>query len=143
MKKVVVLLMILVATASFAQEGGKRKGKLKNMSPEQVATLQTKKATLALDLSERQQEQIKALLLEKAEIRESKMAAQKGRKDDLGEPVTVDERFARESERLDYQIAQKEKLQQILSKEQMAKWEEMQKRRGHRGKQKGRDKSKR
>jgi len=141
MKKIAVVLLILVAATSFAQDGGKKKGKLKNMSPEQVATLQTKKATLALDLTERQQEQIKTLLLEKAEMRAAAKAASKNRKDDQGEAVTVDERYAREAERLDYQIAQKAELQKILSAEQMAKWEEMQKRRGHRGKGKGHNKS--
>lgn len=141
MKKIAVVLLLLLGATSFAQDGGKKKGKLKNMTPEQVATLQTKKATLALDLTEKQQEQIKTLLLDKAKIRKSAMTSQKARKDDQGESVTVDERFARESERLDYQIAQKAELQKILSAEQMVKWEEMQKRRGHRGKGKGHNKS--
>ena len=141
MKKIVVVLLMLIGMSSFAQDGEKRKGKLKNMTAEQIATLQTKKATLALDLNERQQEQIKSLLLEKAEIRKSKMAAQKNRKDDQGETVTVDEKFARENERLDRQIAEKAELQKILSPEQMEKWEKMRKRRGSHGKGKGQKKS--
>lgn len=142
MKKIAVVLLLLIAAASFAQDGGKKKGKLKNITPEEMATLQTKKATLALDLTEKQQEQIKTLLLEKAKIRNSAMSSQKARKDDQGEAVTVDERYAREAERLDYQIAERAELQKILSAEQMAKWEEMQKRRGHPGKRKGHNKSK-
>lgn len=130
MKKLIVIFMILMGTISIAQEV-KRNGKLKNRTPDELATIQTQKATLALDLTERQQKQIKALLLRKAEIRNSKMAAQKGRKDDLGEVVTVDEGLARESERADYQIAQKSELRKILSDKQMEKWEKIQKSRGY------------
>ncbi|KAG1650165.1 hypothetical protein GQR58_028275 [Nymphon striatum] len=109
--------MLLVGITAIAQRGehGSREGK-KDLTAEQVATLKTKKATLALDLTEAQQGQMKTLFLENAKMQKTKMT----------EP----------NERLDHQIAQKAKLKSILSDEQYTKWEKTQRRRskGRKGK---------
>ena len=132
MKKVMILIMLLIGGIALAQrgEGNMREG-TKDLSAEQIATLKTKKATLALDLTEIQQGQMKALLLKNAEMRKAKMEARKVQKES-GErkKYTIEERYARTNERLDYQIAEKAKLKEILSEEQLSKWEKMQNRRG-------------
>ena len=123
--------MLLVGVNAIAQkeERGNREG-IKDLTPEQVATIQTKKATLALDLSEGQQKQMKALMLENATMRKTKMEERKAQKA-KGETNerTSEERYAKANERLDYQITQKAKLKSILSDNQFAKWEKMQHRR--------------
>ncbi|MEP3209307.1 MAG: hypothetical protein ABJN95_08965 [Maribacter sp.] len=136
MRKVVIAMMLLVGVTTLAQRGERNnRGGMKDLSPEQMATLQTKKATLALDLTEAQQAQMKALFIENAKIRKAKMEEKQARKEreDATKP-TSEERYAMANRRLDLQIAQKEKIKQILSEEQMEKWEKIQHRRGKHGK---------
>jgi len=139
MKKVAIAIMLLVGVASLAQRGDQHhRAGMEDISPEQMANLQTKKATLALDLTEVQQTQMKALFLEKAKVRQAKMEERKAQKEN-GETkkLTPEERYAKADERLDHQIAQKEKLKQILSEEQMEKWEKIKQRRGKHRKGRG------
>ena len=139
MKKVAVVLMLLVAITATAQRGDhhSRNG-MKGFNPEQIATLQTKKAILALDLTEVQQGQMKALMLENAKMRKTKMKAHKTQKEN-GEikKLSAEERFTRANDHLDYQIAQKAKLKTFLSEEQLAKWEKMQHKKGRHHMKKG------
>lgn len=138
MKKIAIVLMLLVGVTAIAQRGerGSREGK-KDLTAEQVATLKTKKATLALDLTEAQQGQMKTLFLENAKMQKTKMTERKAQKE-KGETKkrTSEERYALANERLDHQIAQKAKLKSILSDEQYTKWEKTQRRRskGRKGK---------
>lgn len=104
------------------------------LTPEQVATLQTKRMTLALDLTQAQQEQVQKLHLENARLRTEKMEeSQKERDDAQGKDLSADERFSRESERLDHMIAQKASMKKILNGEQFEKWEKSLHHRKHRG----------
>lgn len=136
MRKIGIVLMFLVGVCAMAQRGerGSREG-MKDLTVEQVATLQTKKATLALDLTEVQQGQMKALMLENAKMRKTKMEERKALKE-KGETIkrTSEDRYALANERLDHQIAQKAELKNILSDEQYAKWEKTQHRKRKRGK---------
>lgn len=132
MKKIAIALMLLVAITATAQKGNHHnRSHMKDLNPEQIATLQSKKATLALDLTGTQQKQMKVLLLENAELHETRMEAHKDQKEsgELKEQTT-EERYTRTNERLDHQIAQKAKLKTILSEDQLAKWEKMQHRIG-------------
>ena len=136
MNKIVVTMLLLVTTMTLAQEKRERhhRGNMHNMTPEQIATLQTKKMTLALDLSEAQQDQIHALNLEHAQERKSKMEERKAAKEEGGrKELTSEERFAKKNERLDAKLAHKQKMKKILSEAQMEKWEQM-----HHGKRKQR-----
>lgn len=138
MKKVFIVLLLFVGGIALAQKGerGNREG-MKDLSAEQIATLKTKKATLALDLTAAQQDQMKALFLENTKIRKAKMEKRKAQKEN-GETKkrTSEERYAMANARLDHQIAQKAKVKNILSDEQYTKWEKMQHRRvkGRKGK---------
>ena len=131
MKKVMIVMMLLAGGIIFAQKGEKGgRERMKDLSPEQIATLQTKKATLALDLTSAQQTQMKAFFEENAKMRKAKMEERKAQKEsEETKERTSEERYARANERLDHQIAQKAKLKEILSEEQLAKWEKMKYRR--------------
>lgn len=132
MKKVVIVVLMFFGIAALAQRGQKGdRNHMKDLTPEQMATLQTKKATLALDLTQAQQTQMKALFLVNAKERKTKMAERKAQREsgDTKE-LTSEEKYARANSRLDKQIAQKEALKNILSEEQFEKWQKMKYRKG-------------
>lgn len=125
MKKVFLAILLVVGITTIAQE---RKMKDNDLTPEERVELQVKKMTLDLDLSAKQQNEIKTILLENAKLRETKIAEMKKRKES-GEKLTKEERLKMENERLDNQIEMKQKMKTILTEEQMKKWEEKQERR--------------
>ena len=57
MKKLVLAVLLMAGLSSMAQEREMKenRGGLHDLSPEQIATLQTKKMALSLDLNESQQ----------------------------------------------------------------------------------------
>ena len=131
MKKLVIVALLFSGMVAMAQKDemkGREHG-MKDLAPEQIATLQTKKMTLDLDLNETQQTKMKSLLASKAAERKTKMEAYKAQKES-GEKLTSDERYKMQNERLDHQIAQKNEMKKLLNDEQYAKWEKMQDRRG-------------
>lgn len=137
MKKLIVLVVLMAGITAIGQKTERERGHsgdMKNMSPEQVATLQTKKMTLALDLSDDQQKQIQSLNLNNAKNRAEKMQEMKAKRESgEAKKLTSDERYALKTDMLDHQIAQKEKIKKILNKDQYEKWEKMKNRReGHR-----------
>lgn len=125
MKRVLLAILLVVGITTIAQE---RKMKDNDLTPEERVELQVKKMTLDLDLSAKQQNEIKTILLENAKLRETKIAEMKKRKES-GEKLTKEERLKMENERLDNQIEMKQKMKTILTVEQMKKWEEKQERR--------------
>ena len=129
MKTLLASALLLFGLMSYGQRGPHH-GPYKDMTPEQVATLHTKKLNLALDLTEKQQEEIQAIHLEQALLRQEKMEQLK--KQD-GKP-SADERYALMNERLDHQLELKESMKQILSKDQFEKWEKLHVAREMRGK---------
>ncbi|MEM9077538.1 MAG: hypothetical protein AAGC43_10880 [Bacteroidota bacterium] len=138
MKQLVVLMLALVSINAFAQrpEGPKRSMKaMAELSVEQLATLRTKKLTLALDLSESQQAEIMKISLEEAEFKKAKHEELKIKKEN-GErkKLTADERFEMVNARLDHKIAHQQKMKQVLNKEQYETWKELRLRRAMNGK---------
>ncbi|WP_422083547.1 Spy/CpxP family protein refolding chaperone [Ulvibacterium sp.] len=144
MKKIVVLAMLLAGATAMAQEGRKNhhRAAMKDLTPEQIATLHTKKMTLALDLNEAQQKQIQVLSLENAKLRKAKMEERKAKKESgESKKPTSEERYVMQLERLDNQIAHKAEMKAILSPEQYEKWEKLHfHKRKHRGKERNHDK---
>lgn len=136
MKKVVILAMLLVGISAMAQPSQReRRNRMQDLTPEQIATLQTKKATLALDLTAAQQTKMKAIYIEKATIRKAKMEDRMKRKEgDESKQLSTEERYAIANERLDQQIAHKAEVKKILSEEQYQKWQKMQHHRGKKAK---------
>lgn len=125
MKKLLVLALLTVGMTVFAQE---RKMKHDNLTIEERTELQVKKMTLNLNLTEKQQNEIKALLIQNAKEREAKKQELKERKE-AGVKPTKEERLAIQNERLDAQIEMKKKMKAILNDEQMKKWEAQQEKR--------------
>ncbi|MBU2995343.1 hypothetical protein KO500_02815 [Cellulophaga baltica] len=129
MKKVITILVLSIGLNAMAQ--GKRGH---DYTPEQMATLSSKKMTLALDLNEDQQAEIYKMDLETAKDKKAKMAERKkANKDEERKKPSSDERFERESKMLDQKIAKMKKMKSILSKEQFEKWQKMQKNRMKKG----------
>ncbi len=122
-------MALLAGLTGFAQRHGHERHRgvaVKEMTPEQVATLKTKKMALALDLTAEQQQKVKAIHLENAELRKNKIEERKDKKEQ-GErkKLTADERFAIENARLDRQLAQQAKMKEILTDAQYLQWKKI------------------
>ncbi len=132
MKKVIVVLLCMASMSAIAQRGERQqRSTMNDMTPEQAATLKTKKMTLALDLTDAQQKQIQTLNLENANTRKAAMEKRKALKENgESKKPTSDERYAMKNERLDAMIAHKAEMKDILSPEQYGKWEKMAQRKG-------------
>jgi hypothetical protein len=135
MKNLIVLAALITCTLTFGQERQHenkehhKKGKMeqmKDLSPEQIATLKTKKLTLALDLSKNQQDKVHALQLENAKNRKEQKAKRKEQKDSKKPELTSEEKFNRQNKGLDKRIAAKNAMKSILTEDQFKKWEHMQ-----------------
>lgn len=133
MKKVLIIIALLAGFTSVAQWGerhSQERMSLKDLTPEQRATLSSKRLAMALDLSDAQQRQVKELHLQRTMERNSRM--EEGRK--TGEAsrtmASPDERFERLNARLDQQLAYRASLKKILTEAQYTTWDEMRKHRG-------------
>lgn len=137
MKKLVGLTaIVLLFTITINAQGNKdRQRKGNDFTPEQTATLQTKKMALNLDLNENQQKQVYDLMKEKAIERETVRTERQEQKE-VGTPLTSEQKFDIQNQRLEKQIAQKAAMKNILSKEQYEKWSEMMDQRMKQGKKK-------
>lgn len=129
MKIIAPIIILLTTFTSISQEREyNSRDKLKDFSPDQIATLQTKRATLALDLTKEQQVQIKSYFLDNIKTREAKKEAHTLKKENGDyKKQTSQERYTFINDALDFRIAQKTKLKKILSKEQLANWDNIQK----------------
>ena len=129
MRKVIVLMLLCAGFNGMAQSHGnhqRKGGAMTGMTPEQIATLRTKRMALALNLSEAQQTKVQKLNLEKATLAKEKMAEFKAKKKsgDFQKP-TADERYAMKNRMLDLALAEQQQMKQILDKDQFEKWRKM------------------
>ena len=140
---IAIAFFTLNATAQERKKDG-QKGDVKermemrnDMTPEEMAKLQTKKMTLELDLTDKQQVEVEKVLLVEAKTRKIKMEEFKAKKDKAeSEKPSKEDRLKMANERLDYQIEHKKKMKAILNADQFAKLEKMQdERQEKRGKQ--------
>lgn len=142
MKRLFLIALAFISLQAVAQDKDKmqRKGngeQMKDMSAEDMATIATKKLTLALDLTKEQQVQVQEVMLEQATDRKQKMA----QKDEMKKTKEIksDAKISnvkKINERLDKKIETKAKMKTILTAEQYKKWEGMQGRRGKQAKRK-------
>lgn len=134
MKTILVSILLTAGMMGYAQHGPHHRA-MKDMTPEQVASLQTKKLTLTLELTQQQQDQIQQLELENAKFRIAKREERKAAKEgEKSMKPSSDERYVMMSDRLDRQIDHKDRMKSILNKSQFEKWEKMQTSRKSRGK---------
>lgn len=134
MKKIVMILIATMAITASAQRGNHRA--IQKLSADEIATLQTKKMTLALALNESQSDQVYQVNLEQVKKRKAHMEARKNR--DNNEQPTKEDRLARKNEMLDAKIAVQNKMQRILTEDQFKQWRRMAKQRHQKGGQKER-----
>ena len=136
MKKILLLsLLSIVSFNSFSQNRKQLGNKLKSFSAEQIATLQTKKLTLSLDLNLKQQNEIFNLFLEEVKFKKTKRGEINERKSNSMEGLSSEEIFDMMNEKLDHQIALNNKMKTILNKDQFLIWQEL-KTRENRGRRK-------
>ncbi|SRR6056297_1952173 len=128
MKKLALVVVLISGITLSAQRHQGDRGTMQDLSPQEIATLQTKKMTLALDLDQKQQTEVQSLFLTNATERKNKMDERKSKKEDGNRP-SKEERYAMQNERLDHMIAQKASMKKILTEAQFEKWEKMQLRR--------------
>jgi len=132
MKKLASILVLVFAFSLTTQAQKKERVK---MTVEQHTDLAIKKMTLALDLSEKQQNQITPLIKAQAIEREAAMEKRMELREEKKKP-TADEMYAMQSKRLDNQIAFKNSMKNILDKDQFEKFEKIAKERAQKGKDK-------
>ncbi|PQJ82827.1 hypothetical protein [Polaribacter glomeratus] len=126
MKKLASILALVFAftVAVQAQKKERENEKSPRLSVEQHTDLAVKKMTLGLDLTNKQQDQIKPLMNAQAAEKKAAMQSRKENK-----KPTADEIYAMRSAQLDNQIAFKNSMKNILNKEQFEKFEQMKKER--------------
>ena len=128
-----ILILVFAFTVTVqAQKKGKQNERGPKLTVEQNTNLAVKKMTLGLDLSEKQQSQIKPLINSQAAARKVTMESRKENRATNKKP-SADEIYAMKSAQLDNQIAFKNKLRNILNKEQFEKFEQMKNNRKEKG----------
>lgn len=132
MKKLTQVLLIAIAFVFTTQAQQQRKERKPQLSVEQHTDLALKKLTLALDLSEKQQNQIQPLLKSQAEKRMQMMEKRKEMRKNNTKP-TAEEMYKAQADRLDDQIAMKKKMKTILNETQFEKFEKIEKDRRMKG----------
>lgn len=120
MKKILIIVMSLATFAVNAQNKNSErkenhKESMANLTPEQRADLKTKKMTLALDLTASQQQKVKQLIL--------KAENERPERPENWKEMTDTQKYEAKSAMLDRRIAMKKELKEILTEEQMTKWE--------------------
>lgn len=132
MKKLLIIALAFVTLNGFAQRDGHKKNDRENkselrkdMTPNDIADLKSKKLTLKLDLTDKQQKEVKALFLEQAQDREKLRKEHKTKDGEQKEKPSKEEFVKMQNLRLDKQIRMKRKMKSILTTEQYAKFEKM------------------
>jgi len=149
MKRIAVVLVMLISIGMTAQkhDGSQmRKGSKMDLTAEEMATLQTKRMTLALDLTEAQQDKVYDIQLENAKFRKEKWnEIKKLKESDEWKKPTSEERFKMENARLDRQIATQETMKNILDEKQYETWKKFSNRKKskHHGKKKMQERGRR
>lgn len=130
MRKIMIAAVMLVSLAAFAQRGEEpsRREMAKNLTSEEIATLQTKKITLALALDDAQAKKVYPLMLGQAQDRKQLQEARNDR--EKGTKLTEEQRYEMTNKRLDKQIAMQNQMKKILTEEQFEKFTKMNHRRG-------------
>ena len=124
MKKLFVLALLLVGTSTFAQERmGENNDKL---TPEQRVNLQVKKLTKELNLSDKQAQELKEIVVKEIEQREGRKAEIQARKAEK-KKMASDEMDARKMKFEEKKMQTEERMKKILTPEQFLKWTEIRK----------------
>ena len=127
MKKIISIFLILFSAFLIAQpphqQSPPEKGmeRMNKLTAEQQATLWSKKMTLELDLNDTQEQQLYALVLNKANNYKKRRANR------LKERPNSEEKYQMQVDLLEEKIAMKKAMKSILTAEQYGLWEKSQK----------------
>ena len=129
MKNLVILAILLGSFSLIAQPKDAHQFKrdkhpkelLKDLSPQQRAEILSKRMVLQLDLSDKQQEQVADLILE----REARRPEDRPSRKEM-EALSKEERFRLMNEKLDDRIQFNRELKGVLTEAQWTKWNESQ-----------------
>jgi len=120
MKNLLVAAFLITAMSVNAQPLEKNKER-PSFTPNQIAELQTKKMTLQLELTEKQQQKILEINKRNATKRKQKLESRKELRE-KGEKLSSEELFERKSSQLDAQIAHQDEMKTILNATQFETW---------------------
>lgn len=127
MKKIISIFLLLFSAFLMAQPPHqqsppeKRMERMNKLTAEQQATLWSKKMTLELDLNDTQEQQLYALVLNKANTNKKRRANR------LKERPNSEEKYQMQVDLLEEKIAMKKAMKSILTAEQYGLWEKSQK----------------
>jgi hypothetical protein len=126
MKKLIIAVVFVVSMTGVAKDRKDRpkRAEMEKFTLEQSNQLMLKKITLELELSVKQQGQMKSIIVGQTAKRESRMKERKANKD-LNSQLSSDERVTRKSQMLDEHINMKAKMKNILPEDQFEKWNTM------------------
>ena len=128
MKKAATFCLLMLTLGAFAQHHPHHRRDRQNSDPrisaEQQAVLQSKKMTLALNLTDQQQSQVEALL--GRQISQRQQMRKDRENQSQGSPGTrnPEERFKRMDAQMDLRIAFQRDLREILTDDQFDTWKE-------------------
>lgn len=125
MQNIIIILFMVFTVSAFAQQretGRKDRATMVKMSPEERAEISSKKIALALNLSEAQRREIKNLHLEQANEKVAKRAEMRKTAKE-----NKTKRIARMNKNFDKRLGHHEKMKEILTEEQYAKWKKSKK----------------
>ena len=125
MKKWILACLLLAGLSAAAQHmprEGRGRQHMQEFSADEMATLQSKQMTLALDLSSNQQRQLQTLLSKRIQQRH---LARQAREKDSTAMADPQKRYQLMNERLDSEIAFRQELKKILSEPQYDQWRQM------------------
>ena len=124
MRKLILAIALVVGLTTSAQ-GKKGDGKGR-MSPEQQVEVVLKKMTTELSLDAKQQDEVKAILVEQSKKRETKKEEFKTRRE-KGDKPSDEEIATMKKNRIDEELVMKNKMKKVLSEDQYKKWTEAKK----------------
>jgi transposase len=115
--------MLAIVTAQAQRKTDRsenRKELAANLNPEDIASIQAKRMTLALDLSDNQEKEITSLLT----ANRTKRAENKITKEDF-KAMSAEQKLAMKEKQMDEKIAMKRAFKKILNDEQYTEFEKM------------------
>lgn len=126
MKKIILTFAIITGLVfSSTAQKKQMQHKKPEFTVEQQTTLAVKKLTIALDLTESQQEKMQPLVLVATTNKQKMMDERKGNEGKRPE-LSNDEIYAKMIAKMDQQISYQAAVKKVLNKEQYADWKKIQ-----------------
>ena len=126
--KNIASILVLIFVFTFTIQAQKKRGYKQQLTINQQTSLKVKQMTLALDLSDKQQQQLTPLLRAEITFRQAAIEKRKEARKQKKRPSS-DEIYAIKSQELDNKISMKRSMKNILNKTQFETFKKMYKQR--------------